>query len=243
MAAAQMLSLASAPHSSSFSLHLQQSHTQIGSVSALCGRKLQQKLDGSNFSLTISVFKLTKPRYVCLRPRRWQQPVLMTLPTTNPERASAENRTKWSEKAIKSFSLARVEARKMRYPITGTEALVLGILIEGTSPAAKFLWANGVTIFKVREEIIKLLGRGEPWVQRPEEPPLTKTAQKALDWAVDEKNKSGESGEVTTTHLLLGIWAQKGSTGQVVLANLGFDEKKAEEVAKYIKEDVVLSSK
>ena len=45
---------------------------------------------------------------------------------------------------------------------------------------------------------------------------------------------TGESGEVTTTHMLLGIWAQKGFAGQLILDNLGFDDKNAEELAESV---------
>lgn len=63
----------------------------------------------------------------------------------------------------------------------------------GSSSAAKFLRTNGVTLFKVRDEIVKLLGRSDMYYFSPEHPPLTKTAQKALDWAIDEKLKSGNA--------------------------------------------------
>lgn len=39
---------------------------------------------------------------------------------------------RWSLKAIKSFSMAELEARKLNtIGTTGTEALLLGILLEG----------------------------------------------------------------------------------------------------------------
>ena len=41
---------------------------------------------------------------------------------------------------------------------------------------------------------------------------------------------AGDNGEVTATHLLLGIWAQKGSAGQLILAALGFNDQNAEEL-------------
>lgn len=37
--------------------------------------------------------------------------------------------------------------------------------------------------------------------------------------------------ELSTTMLVLGIWAQKGSAGQKVLENLGFNEDKIAELA------------
>lgn len=39
--------------------------------------------------------------------------------------------SRWSRKAIKSFAMAELEARKLKYSTTGTEALLMGILIEG----------------------------------------------------------------------------------------------------------------
>jgi hypothetical protein len=38
---------------------------------------------------------------------------------------------RWSARAIRSFGLGELEARKLKYPNTGTEALLMGILIEG----------------------------------------------------------------------------------------------------------------
>lgn len=54
--------------------------------------------------------------------------------------------------------------------------------------------ANGITLFKVREETVNLLGRSDMYNFSPEHPPLTEPAQRALDWAVAEKLKSGSLG-------------------------------------------------
>ncbi|KAL4180358.1 hypothetical protein AMTRI_Chr13g91730 [Amborella trichopoda] len=169
--------------------------------------------------------------------------VFMMLPTAKPERASSGKVPRWSARAIKSFGMAELEARKLKYPKTGTETLLMGILVEGTSLAAKFLRSNGITLFKVRDETVKLLGKSEMYFFSPEHPPLTEPAQRALDWAVDEKMKSGEDGEVTNTHLLLGIWSQKESAGHKIMATLAFDDKKAEELAKSMDKDVILTTK
>ncbi|WRX18330.1 Clp [Theobroma cacao] len=182
--------------------------------------------------------------------------VSFSLPTAKPERAPSEKSPKWSARSIKSFAMAELEARKLKYPNTGTEALLMGILVEGTSQAAKFLRDNGITLFKVREETVNLLGKSDMYFFSPEHPPLTEQAQRALDWAVDEKLKSGsawthgiivasagESGEITTTYLLLGIWSEKESAGYKILATLGFNDEKAKELTKYINEDIVLNYK
>ncbi|XP_061353573.1 ATP-dependent Clp protease ATP-binding subunit CLPT1, chloroplastic isoform X2 [Gastrolobium bilobum] len=158
--------------------------------------------------------------------------VSFSLPIPKPHSGTPEKIPKWSARAIKSYAMAELEARKLKYPNTGTEALLMGILVEGTSKAAKFLRANGITLFKVREETVELLGKSDMYYFSPEHPPLTEPAQKALDWAVDEKLKSGEEGEINVTHLLLGIWSQEESAGQRILAALGFNDEKAKELAK-----------
>lgn len=169
--------------------------------------------------------------------------ISFSLPTAKPDQVSSGKSPKWSARAIKSFAMAELEARKLKFPNTGTEALLMGILVEGTSLAAKFLREIGITLFKVREETVKLLGRSDMYFFSPEHPPLTEPAQRALDWAINEKLKSGETGEVTTTHFLLGIWSEKESAGYKVLSELGFDDEKAKEIAKSMDKDFVFSFK
>ncbi|KAJ4956801.1 hypothetical protein NE237_013584 [Protea cynaroides] len=187
------------------------------------------------------LLRSSRLRPLLRKPRGAVATALFSLPTAKPERFSSGNLPNWSSRAIKSFAMGELEARKLKYPTTGTEALLMGILVEGTSQAAKFLWNNGITLFKVREETIKLLGKADMYFFSPEHPPLTEPAQRALDWAVDEKLKSGESGEITTTHLLLGIWSEKESAGHKIMAAFGFDDEKAKELAKSMDDDVLLS--
>ncbi|CAH9086268.1 unnamed protein product [Cuscuta europaea] len=158
-----------------------------------------------------------------------------SLPYANEDAAvSMENVPKWSSKAIKSFAMSELEARKLKHLTTGTDALILGILIEGTNFASKYLWTIGITLLKVREEIIKVRGKSDFFNFSAEHPPLTEDAQKALNWALNEKVKTGGSGEISPTHLLLGIWSQEGSTGHKILAALGFNNEKAQELRELI---------
>ncbi|OMO97298.1 hypothetical protein CCACVL1_04610 [Corchorus capsularis] len=173
----------------------------------------------------------SKPRPRLPNHRQITATVSFSLPTAKPDRvASTEKVPKWSRRAIKSFAMSELEARKLRYPTTGTEAFPMGILVEGTSLASKFLRANGITLEKVREEAVKLLGKGDRFFFSPEHPPLTEAAQRALDWAVDQKLKSGDDGEITTTHLLLGVWSEVESPGHKILETLGFNDEKAKEL-------------
>ncbi|KAL6181938.1 hypothetical protein ACLB2K_048585 [Fragaria x ananassa] len=190
--------------------------------------------------------------------RSFSSTICFILPTSVKERVSSNDEVpKWSSRAIKSFAMGELEARKLKYPTTGTEAILMGILIEGTTLASKFLRSNGVTLFKVREETVKLLGKADMWFFSPEHPALTDEAQRVLDWAFDKKMKSGWlfqvivvddavavnlnavnsfliSGEITTSHLLLGIWYEVDSPGQKIMATLGFNEEKVKELESLI---------
>ncbi|KAH8946683.1 hypothetical protein BDL97_12G109600 [Sphagnum fallax] len=189
--------------------------------------------------LPSSFFSAVHPSF-----ERTQQPsrtpliISMVLPTgSNSERIVGRGNPAWEARAVKSYSMAELEARKLKYSTTGTEALVMGILTEGTSAAAKFLRKNGITLFGIRDETVKLLGKADMYFFSPEHPPLTQPAQDALDWALDEKSRLGIDGEVSTTLLLLGIWAQKGSAGQTILSSLGFDDKMATELTASLKKE------
>ncbi|CAN0841815.1 ATP-dependent Clp protease ATP-binding subunit CLPT2, chloroplastic [Linum grandiflorum] len=166
------------------------------------------------------------------RRRSLLQPIPATaLPTANPERlASVEKVPQWSVKAIKAFAQAELQARKLKCPETGTDSLLLGVLIDGTSAAAKYLWENGITAFRTRDVIIKFLEDDDVFAVPGEFPPLTEDAQRAVDWAVDHKMKSGAGGEVTTIDMILGIWSDADSPGHKVLAAMGFNDEKAKEL-------------
>jgi hypothetical protein len=77
-------------------------------------------------------------------------------------------------------------------PICDVQSNQSGSWDAGTSEAAKFLRKNGVTLFGVKDEIIKLLGKADMYFFSPEHPPITTSCQKALDWAIDPKNRPGK---------------------------------------------------
>lgn len=45
---------------------------------------------------------------------------------------------------------------------------------------------------------------------------------------------TGDGGEITTAHILLGIWSEIESAGHRILATLGFNDEKAKELAKSV---------
>ena len=65
------------------------------------------------------------------------------------------------------------------------------MLFSGTSGAAKLMRANGISLLTVRDAAAEVLGKSEMFYFSPMHPPLTESAQRALDCAVNEKLKSG----------------------------------------------------
>lgn len=68
--------------------------------------------------------------------------------------------------------------------------------------AAKLLRESGVTLFKVREETVRLLGKSDMYIFSPEHPPLTEPARRSIDWAINEKLKSGRISHPCTEVLV-----------------------------------------
>ncbi|KAK3000496.1 hypothetical protein RJ639_022159 [Escallonia herrerae] len=238
------------------------SHSAFHSCCIIPKKPTSHAPRGSKLDNLVSSFPGTK---LSIRPSNSRQPIRKhhqstvataspSLPVAKPEGTTSEKAPndwgryfaevyRWSARAIKSYAMGELEARKLKYSHTGTEALLMGILVEGTSLAAKFLRQNGVTLFQVREETVKLLGKSDMYFFSPEHPPLTDQAQRAVNWAIDAKLKSGEPGEITVSHLLLGIWSEKESAGRKIMATFGFDDEKANELAKTMNKDIVLSFK
>ncbi|CAK8532443.1 unnamed protein product [Lathyrus sativus] len=203
----------------------------------------------NNPSCTLSFTSLFPTKLILHRPISSTRSIFITncsassatvpfSPPTDPNPQSDEPqkipnpKPRWSARALKSYAMAELETRRLKYAKVGTETLLMGILVEGTSKAAKFLRANGITYLKVREQTLEIVGKSNYFFSSPVIPSLSKPLQKALDLAINEKLKSGEEGETNVTHLLIGIWSQEESAGRKVLSALGFNDEKAEEIAK-----------
>lgn len=51
---------------------------------------------------------------------------------------------------------------------------------------------------------------------------------------------AGDGGEVTTAHMLLGVWSQEESPGRKILASLGLNDEKVKELKSKILEPGIL---
>ena len=115
-----------------------------------------------------------------------------------------------SEQARRILDLAREEAQGFGHRYLGPEHLVLGVLRDGSSRAARVLEACGVDLVAARAELRRLAGRGVVTGPRPSDAELlgslgidleavrrsTKQAfgGKALGWAIREATRARGKG-------------------------------------------------
>jgi nicotinamidase-related amidase len=129
-----------------------------------------------------------------------------------------------SERARKVIFYAQEEAQKLGEGYVSTEHLLLGLVREPDSAAARVLERMGVSFSQVRAEVEKLIPRGEP--KLAQEMTLTPRAKCVIDLAYEEarflKNKY-----IGTEHLLLGLIREGDGLAWRVLAKLGVDLERA----------------
>ncbi len=127
---------------------------------------------------------------------------------------------RFTEKAIRAIMLAQEETRRTGHNFVGTEQVLLGLIAEGTSTAAKALAQQGVTLTDARAEVGKIIGRGSGMV--PPEIPFTPKVKRVFENSLSEARQLGHS-YIAPEHLLLGLIKDGEGVAVRVLQNLGVD--------------------
>lgn len=129
----------------------------------------------------------------------------------------------FTERARKSIVLAQEEAQRLGNNYIGTEHLLLGIISEGESVAARVLENLGVSLKIVRSEVESIVGKGgKPTNQ---EMVFTPRAKRVIELAFEEARNLNHS-YIGTEHLLLGLVKEGEGVAARVLSNLGVDPGK-----------------
>jgi ATP-dependent Clp protease ATP-binding subunit ClpA len=131
---------------------------------------------------------------------------------------------KFTERARQVLSLAQEEAQRFNHNYIGTEHLLLGLVREGDSTAAKVLSNLGVELNKVRGAVEFIIGRGDRIVLG--EIGLTPRSKKVIELAVDEARRLNHR-YIGTEHLLLGLVREGEGVAAGVLGSLGVTLEKA----------------
>lgn len=132
----------------------------------------------------------------------------------------------FTERARRSIILAQEEAQRLGNNYVGTEHLLLGIISEGESVAAKVLEALGINLQNVRTEVEGIVGKGT--YKGGADMAFTPRAKKVIELAFEEARTLGHN-YIGTEHLLLGLVREGEGVAARVLSNLGVDPVKVRE--------------
>ncbi len=126
---------------------------------------------------------------------------------------------KFTEEARQALTRAVAAAKQFRHSYVGTEHLLLGLLYDEDSAAAKVLLSLGVTTDKVGSAIRFIIGEGERSAP-PGEPGLTPRAKKVVELALDEVRRTNQK-YIGSEHLLIGLVREGEGIAFGVLQSLG----------------------
>ena len=131
---------------------------------------------------------------------------------------------RFTERARKVVFYAQEEAQKFGEGYVSTEHLLLGLVRESDSVAARVLEKLGVSLNRIRSEVEKQLPRGDA---RPsQDMTLTPRAKRVIDLAYDEA-RNLNNNYIGTEHLLLGLIREGDGLAGRVLQKLGVELEKA----------------
>ena len=127
---------------------------------------------------------------------------------------------RFTERARKVVFYAQEEAQKFGEGYVSTEHLLLGLVRESDSVAARVLERLGVSLSRIRAEVEKQLPRGE--TRHSQDMSLTPRAKRVIDLAYDEA-RNLNNNYIGTEHLLLGLIREGDGLAGRVLAKLGVE--------------------
>ena len=124
---------------------------------------------------------------------------------------------RFTERAQKVVAFAQQMAQQLGHNYVGTEHLLLGIINEKESIAAKALKNLGIEMEKVQQMIVKSIGMGNQPAELLGYTPRTK---KVFELSIGEARNLNHN-YVGTEHLLLGIIRAGDGVATKILAELG----------------------
>ena len=130
---------------------------------------------------------------------------------------------RFTERARQTVALAQEEARALKHNYIGTEHILLGLLREEDGLAARILGSLGITVERVRGQVVRIVGGGEEVT--PGQIPLTPRATRVLELALREALSLGHNF-VGTEHVLLGLVCENEGVGARILLDFDVDAEK-----------------
>ena len=123
-------------------------------------------------------------------------------------------------------SAAEDEARRLKHERIGTGHVLLGLIHQRESSAARVLESLDITLEGARAQVVWLLGVGQ--TSSSDQKGFTLRAKMVLELALREALSLGDD-EVATHHILLAIWRENKGVGASILLRLGVDDEQIPE--------------
>jgi hypothetical protein len=130
---------------------------------------------------------------------------------------------RFTERARQVVVLAQEEARTLKHNYIGTEHILLGLIRENEGLAARVLESLGITVERVRAQVVRIVGSGEEVASG--QIPFTPRAKKVLDRALREALSLGHN-HIGTEHILLGLVRDDEGVAVRILLDLDADSEK-----------------
>jgi ornithine carbamoyltransferase len=127
---------------------------------------------------------------------------------------------RFTERARRVVFFAQEEAGRLGENYVSTEHLLLGLVREDDSVAARILDRMGVSLGRIRSEIERQVSRGDGRLGQDMQ--LTPRAKRVIDLAYDEARQLSNN-YIGTEHLLLGLIREGEGLAGRVLAKLGVE--------------------
>ena len=127
---------------------------------------------------------------------------------------------RFTERARRVVFFAQEEAGRLGENYVSTEHLLLGLVRENDSVAARILDRMGVSLGRIRSEIERQVTRGDGRLGQDMQ--LTPRAKRVIDLAYDEARQLSNN-YIGSEHLLLGLLREREGLAGQVLAELGVD--------------------
>lgn len=133
---------------------------------------------------------------------------------------------RFSEPARQAVALAGDEASTLNHEHIGTGHVLLGLLRQRKSTAARVLESLGITLEDARAQVVAILGVGQE--SSSGQKGFSPRASMVLELAVREALSLGDGG-VATHHILLALWRDNEGVGASVLLRLQVDDERVPE--------------
>ena len=130
---------------------------------------------------------------------------------------------RFTEPARQVVVSAQVEARALRHNYIGTEHILLGLIRQGDSLAARVLDSLGVGFEDVRSQVARIVGEGDEVTTG--QIPFTPRAKRVLELSLREGLSLGHN-YIGTEHLLLGLARENEGVAIQILLDFGADAEK-----------------